>query len=193
MQEKQFTFIPWWIYSVLTRNNLKTEDLLSFERIRPFFSVEDLTSLVAANTSSVSRFFVGNGLGSDTTQLWSRWLEQSANDASARRTIADITDLAFSSSVQEETLNRMVKEPTPTVTSVNQVLKGEKPLDTFDVSLMGDQGVAVVIKQDFTLLDHNKNSLNLLRCMIKKLYVYEDYPKLVSRNVGLAYIESLMH
>ena len=192
MQDKQFTFIPWWISSVLIRNNLKTEDLLSFERIRPFFSVEDLTSLVAANTHSVVRFFVCDGIGSDTAQLWDRWLEQSSSDASARNTIATITDLAFSSQVKEDTLNRLVIEPAPTATPNLQLLGSVVPSPTFEVALMGDKNVAVHLKQGFTLLEHNKNSLTLLRCMVKKLYVYEDYPKLVSRDVGLAYIESLI-
>lgn len=190
MQDKQFTFIPWWISAVLTRNNLKAEDLLSFERIRPFFSVEDLTSLVAANESNVTRFFVCPGIGSDTAQLWGRWLEQSSNDASARNAIATITELAFSNRVQEETLNRLVIEPTNTAAPI--LLSGTEPLPTFEVALMGDNNVAVHLKQGFTLLEHNKNSLPLLRCMVKKLYVYEDHPKLVSRNVGLAYIESLI-
>lgn len=186
MQEKQFAFIPWWIAAVLSRNNLKSEDLLSFERIRPFFSTEDLTSLVA--TSTLARFFVGNGVGPDTVQWYDRWLA-SASDARTKAIISDIALLAGTEQTQEETLQRLVIEPS----TVDRPLTGSVPLKTFEVSLMGDSGVAVFLQQGFTLAEHAQNSINLLRCMVKKLYVYEDYPQLVSRPVGQAYIESLMH
>jgi hypothetical protein len=186
MQEKQFAFIPWWIAAVLSRNNLKSEDLLSFERIRPFFSTEDLTSLVA--TSSLARFFVGDGVGPDTVQWWDRWLA-SASDARTKQIISDNALLAGTSQTQEETLQRLAIEPS----TVDEPVAGLVPLKTFEVSLMGDSGVAVFLQQGYTLAQHAKNSINLLRCLVKKLYVYEDYPQLVSRPVGQAYIESLMH
>lgn len=187
MQEKHFAFIPWWISAVLSRNNLKTEDLLSFERIRPYFSTEDLTSLVALGLNA--RLFVCNGIGSDTTQWIDRWLV-STSDARSQKTIRDIAALAYSQDVQDETLYRLTTED-PSVTGVPHGATG--PFETFEVSLMGDVGVAVLLKQGYSASQHAKNSITLLRCMTKKLYVYEDYPRLVSRPVGQAYIESLMH
>ncbi|BAW19069.1 hypothetical protein [Ralstonia phage RP31] len=187
MQEKQFAFIPWWIIPVLKRNSLKTEDLLSFERIRPFFSTEDLTSLAALGYQA--QLFAGNGVGSDTISWTARWLA-SASDARVQQAITDIAALAASELTQEETLRRLVVEPSSAVSvSAGYV----PPAETFEVSLMGDLAIAVVLKQGFTLAEHVKNSINLLRCMAKQLYVYEDYHELVSRPVGQAYIESLMH
>lgn len=186
MQEKQFAFIPWWISAVLSRNNLKAEDLLSFERIRPFFSTEDLSSLAASNFAV--RFFVGDGIGPDTVQWIDRWLT-SVSDARSKQTIADIAALAYTDQMQAETLRRLVIEPS---SATDSLPGGVGPSETFEVSMMGDVGVAVYLKQGFTLADHAKNSNNLLRCMVKKLYVYEDYPKLVSRTSGQAYIESLI-
>ena len=187
MQTKQFAFIPWWIPPVLSRNNLKTEDLLSFERIQPFFSTEDLTSLVALGLQA--NLFAGNGAGADTTLFYDRWLA-SASDARSKQSIQDIATLAASQEVQDETLRRLAADSS----AVTDSPRGEVgPSDTFEVKLMGDVGVAVFLKQGFTLLDHAKNSFNLLRCMVKQLYVYEDYHSLVSRLVGQAYIESLMH
>jgi hypothetical protein len=187
MQEKQFAFIPWWISAVLSRNNLKTEDLLSFERIRPFFSTEDLTSLVAM--SSLAHFFAGNGIGPDTTQWSDRWLA-SASDARTKQAIADIAALAYAEQTQAETLRRLAIEPSSVP---GFAPPGQSPSTTFEVALMGDHGVAVHLKQGFTLAEHAQNSFNLLRCMVKKLYVYEDYPRLIARHAGQAYIESLMH
>lgn len=192
MEDKQIVFIPWWIHTVLVRNGLKTEDLLSFERIRSFFSVEDLASLVAMNSHSVFRFFVSNGIESDITQIGYRWLSVSPKDSDAalNRTVADIIDLGMSEQFKEDTLNRLVTEPTPHLQS-NAVI-GTVPKDTFEVSFMGEKGIAVVIKQGFSLLEHRENFNKLFRCMVKKLYVYEDGPKLMSRRIGLAYVESLL-
>ena len=187
MQTKQFAFIPWWIPPVLSRNNLKTEDLLSFERIQPFFSTEDLTSLVALSLQA--QLFAGNGAGPDTTLWCDRWLA-SASDARTQQTIKDIATLAASQEMQDETLRRLVVDQSAVTDSPRGAVG---PSDTFEVSLMGDVGIAVLIKQGYTLIDHARNSFNLLRCMVQKLYVYEDYQSLVSRPVGQAYIESLMH
>lgn len=191
MQDKQFAFIPWWIIPVLSRNNLKAEDLLSFERIRPYFSIEDLTSLVALG--QCAHLFAGNGVGSDTTLWYERWLA-TACDARAKQTIEDIAALAYSQETQDETLRRLTVDPSDNSNATASYGDGVSPaLDTFEVSLLGDLGIAVVLNKGFTLADHAKNSISLLRCMVKKLYVYEDYHTLVSRPVGQAYIESLMH
>lgn len=187
MQAKQFAFIPWWIPPVLSRNNLKTEDLLYFERVQPFFSTEDLTSLVAL--SFQTHLFAGNGAGDDTTLWCDRWLA-SVSDARTKQAIQDIATLARSQEVQEETLRRLTVDPS---TVTDHLEENVGPSDTFEVSLMGDSGIAVFIKRGFTLADHAKNSFKLLRCMVRKLYVYEDYHELVSRPVGKAYVESLMH
>jgi hypothetical protein len=92
--------------------------------------------------------------------------------------------------MQDETLRRLVVDQSAVTDSPRGAVG---PSDTFEVSLMGDVGIAVLIKQGYTLIDHARNSFNLLRCMVQKLYVYEDYHSLVSRPVGQAYIESLMH
>jgi hypothetical protein len=189
MQEKQFAFIPWWITPVLVRNNLKTEDLLTYEKIRPFFSTEDLTSLAALG--HVAHFFAGNGVGADTVTWHYRWLDSlKSDDARAKSVIEDIAALASDKKVQDETLRRLVIEPSDVVPSP-YADTGFK--ETFTVSLAGDVAIAVTLKQGFTLVEHAKNQLALLRCMVKQLYVYEDYHALVSRPVGQAYVESLMH
>lgn len=189
MQEKQFAFIPWWIPPVLERNNLKTEDLLTYEKIRPYFSTEDLTSLAAL--SHVAHFFAGNGVGPDTVLWHYRWLDSvPSSDARAKSAIEDIAALASDEKVQDETLRRLVIEPSEVVPSPY----GDAGFkETFEVSLAGDAAIAVKLKQGFTLVEHAKNQLALLRCMVKQLYVYEDYHALVSHSVGQAYVESLMH
>lgn len=187
MQEKQFAFIPWWIIPVLKRNNLKMEDLLSFERIRPFFSTEDLTSLAALGYQA--SLFAGNGVEPDTVSWTARWLA-SASDARSQQAITDIAALAAAKTTQDETLRRLVVEPSPAVSASSGYAE---LVESYEVSLMGDVAIAVVLKQGFTLAEHVKNSINLLQCMVKQLYVYEDYHVLVSRTVGQAYIESLMH
>lgn len=190
MHEKQFAFIPWWILLTLRRNNLKTEDLLSYEKIKKIFSTEDLTSLVAL--SYMTKYFTNKSVEYDTTHWVDRWVTKTT-DARTVAAINDLANLAGSPSVQDDILTRLsgnsVVEVDYRAESVSTVMSSE----SFEVTLMGDFGVAVVLKPGFTLVQHAQNSSNLIRCMLKQLYVYEDYQKLMSRPLGLAYVESLMH
>ncbi len=191
MQQKQFAFIPWWIIPVLSRNNLKKEDLLSFERIRQFLSTEDLASLVAL--SHLTKYFVGSGAEYDITHWTDRWVA-TATDARSKEAIDNIAMLGVQATTIDETLSRISARDgsVPTAMFNDGVVDANKS-DTFVVSLMGDFGVAVVLNSGFSLIQHAQNSINLLRCMVKQLYVYEDYHQLMSRGIGEAYIESLMH
>lgn len=193
MHEKQFAFIPWWIIHILRRNNLKNEDLLSFEKIRKVFSTEDLTSLVAL--SYMTKYFVNKGNEYDTTHWCDRWVTKTT-DARTQALINDIANLAGQPSVQDDILTRLTGNSAVQANyledSVTTVKSSEKA-ESFEVSLMGDFGVAVVLKPGFSLVQHAQNSTVLIRCMLKQLYVYEDYQKLMSRPIGVAYIESLMH
>lgn len=180
MQNKPYAFVPDWIVKVLKRNSLKLEDLLYFERIQPFFSAEDLASLVCC--SALSKNFVGVDVSGDTHSWEVHWLHNS-NDAS-KQSIRDILALSRADAVKEETLARLAQVPTES--------KYEEKRESFKVELIGDFGVFVVLASGFTtdqrILDHFK----ITRCVLKKLYVYEEHHSLMARPLGRVYIESLL-
>lgn len=184
MSDKKIAFIPWWVATVLSRNNLKAEDLLSFERIQPYFSTEDLTSLAAL--SYIAPLLSAKGIFEDIESYVNRWAASTAS-AKHKTLIADIDQLARNKTTQDETLLRLVGGNT----SGEPSYSANEELETFEVTLMGDVGVAVWLKPGFHLRDHIVNSIKLIRCAVKKLYVYENYQQLVTRPVGKAYIESI--
>lgn len=194
MREKQFAFIPWWILPTLGRNNLKKEDLLSFETVCKHFSTEDITSLVAL--SHLTKYFVKGGVECDITHWYDRWASKGA-DARTQAALNDIINMANDAKFQDDLLLRLCSSNAslPLASKAPDALYStkEESSESFEVSLMGDFGVAVVIKPGFNLIQHLKNSDNLIRGMIKQLYVYEDYQLLMARQIGRSYVESLMH
>lgn len=186
MQRKQIALIPWWIDKVLKRNSLKSEDLLSFETVSKYLSNEDITGLIASEY--LAKHFAYGDITGDLVCWRDRWIKNSAQ-------VDSLYALANTEETLRDTLYRICAPGTPplaeTVTSGSYVLPAVT--DTATVSLMGDHGIAVVLNAGYSTGDHAGNSIALLRLMVKTLYVYEDYHNLMSRPVGSAYVESLMH
>lgn len=99
--------------------------------------------------------------------------------------MSDIAALANSESFQKETLDRIY------AVSCADPFAEKNQKETFEVSLLGNDGVRVLIRGGFTAAEHAANSSELFRCMAKQLYVYEEYHSLISRPVGATYIASL--
>lgn len=180
MQHKPYAFVPDWIVKVLRRNNLKLEDLLYFERIRPFFSAEDLASLVCC--SDLSKFFIGRDVNVDTHSWVSCWLDSVSDDK--KQSVRDILALSNAEEVKEETLTRLAQVP--------ESAKYEKNRESFTVALVGDFGVFVVINSGFTAAQRSMDHFKITQCTLKKLYVYEEHHSLMARPLGRVYIESLL-
>lgn len=180
MQNKPYAFVPDWIVKTLKRNGLKLEDLLYFERIQPFFSTDDLASLVCC--SALSKTFTGVDVSGDT-HLWGvHWLENS-NEAS-KKSIHDVLALSRSDAANEETLARLAQMPTES--------RYEEKRESFKVELVGDFGVFVVLASGFTADQRMMDHFKITQCVLKKLYVYEEHHKLMARPLGRVYIESLL-
>lgn len=186
MQHKQIALIPWWIDQVLKRNGLKSEDLLSFETVSKYLSNEDITGLIALEY--LAKHFVYGDIAGDIVCWRERWSKNSAQ-------IDSLYAIANTEETLRDTLYRVCAPEGPAlggaVTSGSYV--GPAVTDTSTVSLMGDSGVAVVFNAGYSVGEHASNSIALLRLLVKTLYVYEDYHKLMSRPVGASYVESLMH
>lgn len=182
MQRKQIALIPWWIDKVLKRNGLKTEDLLSFETVSKYLSNEDITGLIASEY--LAKHFVYGDIAGDTVCWLDRWNKHSAQ-------IDSLYALANTEETLRDTLYRICA-PVPSLVEEGAYVP-PAVTDTSTVSLMGDHGIAVVLNEGFTTRDHGSNSVALLRLMVKTLYVFDEYHVLMSRPVGAAYVESLMH
>lgn len=182
MRNKQFAFVPQWIDDVLKRNALASDSLLDFEKVAPFFSMVDLAGLVALGFKA--RLFTSYNVESDTLHWLSVW-RISAKTPVNQKLVDDIATLANSESFQKETLDRIY------AVSGHDSFGEKKQKETFEVSLLGNAGVRVSIRSGFTAPQHAANSPELFKCMVKQLYVYEEYHNLISRSVGATYIATL--
>lgn len=179
---RRVVFVPVWIYRVLQRNSKKLEDLLYFERIQAIFSKSDLCNLVAM--PGILPGLVGNGaIQSETICLASHWLGNLKQEQqSLRSAINSLTSVSAAVS-GEETLARIYGE---------QGLHGsQEAKDPYETFLVGDSYIFVVVNTGHQVSDYTKKSSELIRDLLKKHYVYENYHELMSRPLGAAYVESL--
>ncbi len=178
----RIALIPQWVHRTLRRNGLKTEDLLQFERIRPLFSSDDLLGLMSLGASS--QVFTGVDVRADVLGWAAHWIGTNANLSEAsKKSILDLDSLAGLEQRKEDTLQRLFTEQPPRYE--------ERVNETFAVDLLGDRHVAVTLFSGHALAEHASKQVELIRCLVKKLYVYEEYHRVISRDVGKAYIESL--
>lgn len=181
MRTKQIAFVPQWIDTVMKRNALGGDDLLKIERLAPFFSIEDLASLIALGHRSI--FFTAISVTDDSLSWDDRWYD-STKDVRLQKLVNDAAMLASQGQFQNEILNRLF--------ATQSSVAGEEQKETFEVSLLGDEGVKVLLLTGYSREQHIANASKLFRCIVKQLYVYEEYHQLMSRPVGMAYIESLL-
>lgn len=181
MRHKPYAFVPDWIVKVLRRNNLKLEDLLYFERIRPFFSAEDLASLVCCH--DLCSVFIGSDVSGDTHSWEGHWVGNTT-DAASKQSIQDILALSYAEETKAETLARLAQTPPEA--------RYEENRESFKVELVGDFGVYVILNSGFTAAQRTADQFKITQCILKKLYVYEEHHDLMSRPLGRVYIESLL-
>lgn len=174
-------FVPDWIVKVLRRNGLKLEDLLYFERIRPFFAHEDLASLVCCY--DLSSQFIGVDVCGDIHSWEGHWVAN-ATDATSKQSIQDILALSYADKTKADTLARLAQTPSES--------RYEEKRESFKVELVGDFGVYVILNSGFTTDQRVVDQFKITQCILKKLYVYEEHHDLMSRPLGQRYIESLL-
>lgn len=188
MRNNYITFIPQWIDEAMARNSLSSDDLLNFERLAPFFSVEDLASILVIGQQS--KLFTSTDVSPDQENLYGVWVTTPNLSARYKQLAEDANLLANQEMFVADTLKRLFGDARPEANEVPNTAVEQK--ETFVVSLLGNNGVKVVILEGFPQSAHAANTYKLFRCIVKKLYVYEEYHTLISRHVGRAYIETLL-
>lgn len=181
MQTKQLMFVPQWINDRLLQKGLAADILLDIEKLAPLFSIEDLATMVALeNKHSI---FTSISVREDTLSWLITW-SNSAKSDKCKKLVSDIDTLGNQEDFASETLQRLFL--------IEQSVIEKDQSKTFEVSPLGNEGVKVIIYKGCALEDHRANASQLFRCLVKNLYVYEEYPQLISRPIGKAYLDSLL-
>ncbi len=182
MRTQRVVFVPGWIPRILKRHSLKFQDLLSFERIEAVFSKADLASLVVMK-DIVPKLIDYDQLVSDTACLFEIWRSNLKQEQHQLRSVIDSIQGIHTKLGKDETLQRIYGE--------RHQATFENPNAIYESYLVGDSYIFVVVNTGFTIQDYVKVRSELIRDIVKKHNVYEEYHQLMSRPLGLAYIESL--
>jgi hypothetical protein len=182
MPYPKIAFIPSWISRVLKRNSLKLEDLLYFERVKPFLSGDDLLGLMAIGTCS--QIFTNKDVGYDTLRWQELWVDNTHKDKSAlQKSLSEFVSLSGNDNVREDTLTRLFTE--------RDVTRGAEDKTTFEVKLFGDTNVAVIVHSGKERALYANQHKELIQQVVQKLCVLQPYHEVMGRCIGLAYVESL--
>lgn len=182
MRHPQIAFIPSWIVRVLKRNDLKLEDLLYFERVKPFLSSDDLLGLMAIR--ECSQIFTNKDVEFDVLRWQDLWESNTHKDRAAlQKSLSAIVSLSGSDKVKEETLTRLFTE--------RDVTRSAEDKTTFEVKLFGDTNVAVIVHCGKERSLYANQHKELIRQVVQKLCVLQPYHTVMDRCIGLAYVESL--
>ena len=181
MRTKFIAFVPQWIEELARRNGLSGSDLVRIEKLAPVCSLEDLASLLALGYNS--KIFTSVSLGDDSLRWGAAW-RASTKDARLHKLVEDAVSMACDEQYREAVLSRLFEAPQPISSDDRKV--------TSEVSLLGDEGVKVLLLCGRNREDYIANSRKLFQCIVEKLYVYEEYHMLMTRDVGRTYIETLL-
>lgn len=181
MRNKFIAFVPQWFDDLARQHGLSGNDLLRIEKLAPVCSLEDLASLLALGYHS--KIFTSISVANDSLH-WAGVWHESTKDSRLHKLVEDAASLACSNQYQEAVLKRLFEAPQPTTSDERK--------ETSVVSLLGDEGVKVLLLSGRRREEYIANSRKLFQCVVEKLYVYEEYHSLMTRDVGRAYIETLL-
>lgn len=176
-------FFPQDVYTVLLRNGLKLEDALSFDKVKKYVSLKDMAKLNVL--SSALKSVGGIDHCEAGASFLASWLSAHLGE-DAKRQIGVIDTMGHEESVLIE-----IQDDLFNAKRVSKELVGLP----YQVKLFGAKKVAIIVSNG-ALSDPQRNveiNRSLVRDIVKSLYVYEDYGLVISRNVGLRYLEQLFN
>lgn len=169
--------------TVLNRQGLKMEDALSFDKVKNYISLRDLAKLNILSSALTSVGGIDHcGAGASFLADW----YQSTRDQDAIRQLGVIDAMGNEEGVLIEIRDDLFNP--------KRVSKEGGGLP-YQVKLFGAKKVAIIVSNGM-LSDPQRNveiNRSLVRDIVKGLYVYEDYGSVISKDVGLRYLEQLFN
>lgn len=183
LTKPELYFFPQDVAVALTRNGLKLEDALSFDKVKNYFSLKDLSKLNALSGALTSVGGIDHcGAGASFLTQW----YQSTKDSDSIRQIGVIDAMGNEGGVLIEIRDDLF--------NARRISKEGCGLP-YQVKLFGAKKVAIIVSNG-ALSDPQRNvdiNRDLVSDIVKALYVYEDYGSVISRDVGLRYLEQLFN
>ena len=179
--------IPYWVARVVRRKNPKMDDLLNYEKVNQVLSKNDIKSLLAAHTLAQDLFpTVKHKFDNIFRQWW--FTDNRTEEAMAAERI-----LENKLSLEPEFVADMKKRLYSEDASLDVAATNTDPASGFEVVALRDQGVGVVLYQTISkVVDQRELEYQLIRAVVKQLYVYEHATSVHRSFVYSMYLKTLL-
>lgn len=171
--------IPHWAVKTIRRNGLKLEQLLDFNQVRQVFSPDDLIGIAALGKDSFGKRVSGDREGFSDSIIfpWSM-SAKTPEDKTLLRTIeASCVDQHYTEAVEEAFFKPESYRHDVT--------------NAYEVVPMGTKALAVVVYPGAFARHTAAQQLDIVRAVLRQLYVYEQHNVVTALPMTKRYLELL--
>ena len=181
MEPTSFVFIPFWVEKVLKRNKLSLKDILEYEKIRKYFSLEDLAGLLCVQESDQLGSFSSFKEFSLRTVLLSSWMKTSG--ALAVELGSAVIPLSYSKEVKNYVLVKL---------SEQDVVSQNIDDPVYRIVDIERNTFCIVLKPGFVKLHNSVEALlDFVKDILKVFYVYHKVEVVSREPIFKAYLNLL--
>lgn len=170
--------IPHWVDEALHRHGMSTSEILNFSKVRTVLSMSDLVSVMALQ--SFADKIVGPG-GVVRDSITYEWTASASSEEDKEFLTKQMWPLAGDEHQRDLVSGQLFSEESSS---------GYK--QAYKVVALDDKAIGVIIYPGFfteaRAADHH---LNVIRDVLKQLYVYEEHSSVAATPLTLRYLELL--
>lgn len=181
--------IPYWVASVIRRNNMKMEELLDFKKASAVLSQNDLVDLLCFHQIGKDLFPTRPHQHDNPLGQW--WFTDAETKESIKASHGLECKLALEPARFDEVKCRLYSEEASSRTDV--AISNSDPACGFEVVALRDQALGIILYNGIRkAADVRETEFQLLRSVAKQLYVYEQPTKVAESFVYGLYLRTLL-
>lgn len=180
MVNKQFVIIPFWVESVLNRNNIGLVDILDYSKLKSILSINDIAQLLALQCLEESITI------KELDGKWYLFNSWSKSAQASQKTELDsvVDQLSCSKDLQRELMGRLSLEYAPIVFNI------EAP--KYKIIDLNRDVTAIVLNPGFIDFERDQvNAFNIFSNLLKSLYVYNTISDVSTHKLFSKYVNML--
>ena len=180
MNNKSFIFVPFWVETVLKRNNQNTAEVLNYSTLKTLLSLNDLAQLLSLQ--KLEEIKIIKEL--DSTQcLFNSW-RNSTQESQLTELDSVLEPLSCSKDLTLDLLERLSLSSVP--------LKYDFTLPSYRIVDLNREVTAVILNPGFIDFERDKsNEYIFISDLLKSLYVYNTVTEVSNYSLFNSYVHLL--
>lgn len=180
MLNKSFIFVPYWVETVLKRNNLNTSEVLNYPTLKTLLSLNDLAQLISLQ--KLDEIKIIKEL--DSTQcLFNSW-RNSTQKSQLTELDSVLEPLSCSKDLTLDLIERL--------SLCNAPMSYDYTLPSYKILDLNREVTAVILNPGFMDFESDKiNYTNFISDLLKSLYVYNTVTEVSNYPLFNSYVHLL--